>query len=224
MTLLETLTALTLSSMVMATGIAVVSAQARVANQATTRSESNDGKRAAALIIRAELAAIEPRRDVRSVASDSITTRVFRGVAIVCARRDSLTIVRYNGLRLPDAAKDSALQLGVDNSASIQRVLEQGSCLQRSNERILALVLSEPAPLGSMWLIFEIGSYQLHSYALRYRRGAENRQPITAEILDVRNSAFVFPRDTVLRSLSLRLQQRRAATTTTSSIRLLNAP
>lgn len=222
MTLLETLMAVTLSSMVTATGVAVICAQARVANQATTRSEGNDGKRAAGLILRAELAAIDPHSDVRSVARDSITTRVFRGIATVCGRRDSLTIVRYDGLRLPDPAKDSALQLVVENAASIRRVLEQGSCVQHTNDRVLTLVLSEPATLGSMWLIFESGSYQLHTNALRYRRNAENRQPITAEIVDVRNSAFLFSRDSVVHSLSLRLQQRGVNTATTSSIRLLN--
>ena len=220
--LLEALFAATLSSMVAATGITILRAQTQVARQTTMRSEQNDGVRAAMLTLRAELDVVDPRVDVRSIARDSIAARIFRGVAIVCGRRDSLTFVRYRGLRLPDVAKDSAAQIGVENAVSIRAVIEGATCPHQPQARLLTIVMAEPASIGSTWLLFENGSYELSSNALRYRRDAENRQPITAEIIDVRRSGFYFQRDSVLRSMHLRLRHRGTGTEAHASIRLLN--
>ena len=220
--LVEALFAATLSSMVAVTGITILRAQTQIARQTTSRSEHNDGVRAATLTLRAELDVVDPRVDVKATASDSIAARIFRGVAVVCGRRDSLIYVRYRGLRLPDAAKDSAVQIGVENAASIRAVIEGATCQDQPGERLLTIVMTEPAAIGSTWLLFENGSYELSSNALRYRRDAENRQPITAEIIDVRRSGFYFQRDSVLRSMHLRLRHRGTGTETDALILFLN--
>ena len=221
MTLAEALITATLSSIVAATGVAVLRAQTQAANQTTIRSERNDATRAAALTLQSELDTVDPRTDVRAAARDSINARIFRGVAIVCAVRDSMVTARYRGLRLPDAAKDSALQVGVENGASIRRVFEGDGCLAQADERVLQIVLSAPAAIGSMWIVFENGSYQLHTNALRYRRDSESRQPVTAEIIDVRQSGFFFA--VPLKSIDMRIAQRGSAARFHASIRLLNA-
>jgi hypothetical protein len=212
--LVEVLIAAVLLAIVAAAGATLLRAQSRIANDVTVRSERNDASRSALLTLQAELRHIAPRTDLRAIARDSIAARIFRGVAVVCGHRDSLTLVRYRGLRMPDARKDSALQVGVENVAAIENVAtHQAMCTAAPGEEILAINLAPRAPDNSMWLVFESGSYHLSSHALRYRRGAESRQPITNEIIDVRRSGFDFTQDSLIRSIEVTLTDRRTEMT-----------
>jgi hypothetical protein len=221
--LVEALLVATLLSLVAAGGTAVLRAQTRIAGDVTTRSERNDAARAVLLTLRAELYAVEPRTDLRAHTRDSIATRVFRGVAIVCGHRDSLTFMRYRGLRLPDATKDSALQLGVENVVAIGVSAAQGaSCVHLPNEQVLSLHLSAHATLGSMWILFETGTYELSSNALRYHRDGDVRQPLTNEVIDVTRSGFYFQADSVVRGIQVEVTDRRTGDLARGWIRLAN--
>jgi hypothetical protein len=48
----------------------------------------------------------------------------------------------------------------------------------------IRLTLSSDVPTRGLALVFETGSYSLSDGALRYRRGAAGRQPLTEAIID----------------------------------------
>jgi hypothetical protein len=224
MTFFETLMAASLSGLVAATGVGLLKTQTQVAHQTTARSERNDGTRAAALILQTELDMIEPGADLRAIARDSISARIFRGVGVVCGVRDSIVYMRFRGMRMPEPGRDSAMQLAVENAVAVKLVAEQSVCRGQPGERLLAMSLSQTARLGSTWMFFENGTYQLHSNALRYRRDKENRQPVTAEIVDVKRSEFLVRADTVVRSIVVRLRERGGPAEFHASLRFRNAP
>jgi hypothetical protein len=220
--LVEALFAMALSALVAASGVTVVRAQAGLAADVTSRSERNDAMRAALLTLRAELHAIEPRTDLRGQARDSIAVRVFRGTAIICGHRDSITFVRYSGLRLPDTTKDSILQIGAENVASIAAVTaDTAACVHTPNEQVLAWRMSASGADGSVWLLFENGTYYLRLNALRYRRDVA-AQPITTEVIDVARSGFYFRGDSIVRAVQVELTDRGTQGVATAWVRLPN--
>ena len=222
--LVEARLASVLLVLVAATAATVLRAQSRIANDISLRGERNDAARSALLTLQAELQSIDPRTDLHAVGRDSIATRIFRGIAIVCGSRDTITFARYRGLRLPDAAKDSALQLGVENVVAIQTVgTSAQACIPSRDEQVLALNMGAvPAP-NSTWLVFETGAYHLSTNALRYRRGAESRQPITSEIIDDRQSSFRRMGDTSFRAIDVVLKDRRTNARAQATIGFANA-
>ena len=223
--LVEALVAISLGALVLTAGVSLLRAQGHLAQNLSERSERNDALRTALLIMQAELRALVPHADVRAIARDSIAARIFRGYAIVCGVRDQNILVRYRGLRQPDPAKDSALQIGVENTASINFVAADSSaCAHGAEEQVMAWALSERAPLGSMWLVFESGSYHLGNFALRYRRGGESRQPITNEVINDRLSGFTAIGDATVRGFAVTLHARRDGAVMQVRVPFLNQP
>jgi type II secretory pathway pseudopilin PulG len=207
MALVEVIVASVLSSIVLGSAALLLSGQSRLARSITDRSERNDATRSALLTMRAELRALKLPEDLRAVGRDSIAARIFRGVAIVCGFRSDWVYLRYHGLRHPDPAKDSLLQVGVENTAQLLSASPNNdACSHDRGETVFAVTLSTAAPIGSLWLLFESGSYHLSTNALRYRRGAESRQPITNEVINDRLSSFSIASDSA--SLGLLLRQR----------------
>jgi hypothetical protein len=189
--LLEALVAALLGTLVTGTAVLLLQAQARIARNTSERSERNDALRSALAVLRAELTPLHPAHDVRAVAAESVATRILRGVAIVCALDGEQTYARYRGLRFPDTAKDSVLEVGVEQPVPVLSArADSASCPAREGESVLSFRVPARTPLGSVWLFFESGSYHLSSHALRYRRPGESRQPITNEVLDHAHSAF----------------------------------
>ncbi|HEY0809273.1 MAG TPA: hypothetical protein VGD49_03890 [Longimicrobiales bacterium] len=222
--LIEALLASVLLVLVAATAATVLRTQSRIASDISLRGERNDAARSALLTLQAELQSIDPRPDLHAVGRDSIATRLFRGIAIVCGARDSITFARYRGLRLPDATKDSALQLGVENVVAVQTAATSAqTCFPAPDEQVLALNLGILPPPNSTWLIFETGAYHLSTNALRYRRGAESRQPITSEIIDDRHSSFRGMGDTSFRAIEVVLKDRRTNARAQATIGFANA-
>src|SRR5690606_14160692 len=122
---------------------------------------------------------------VRSIGSDSVAARIMRGMAIVCGKESGQLRVRYRGLGLPDPSKDSVLQVGMENTAPLTSArTDSTACPTRAGETALVMAWPAEAAAGTVWLVFEAGSYHLNNYALRYRRGAESRQPITNEVIN----------------------------------------
>lgn len=223
--LVEVLVAAVLSGVVLASSAMLLSGQNRLAVSITNRSERNDATRSVMMILDSELNALLAEHDLRAVGRDSIASRIFRGVAIVCGFRSGWTYARYRGLRLPDPAKDSVLQLGIENTAALSSAsVSDDACPHAPGENVLALTWpASPPMIGSIWLIFESGSYHLNSHALRYRRGAESRQPITNEVINDRASSFAALADTLVKGMHIQLSHRSGNFTQSSSMFLRNS-
>ncbi|HEY0306269.1 MAG TPA: hypothetical protein VGC44_14945 [Longimicrobiales bacterium] len=196
--LIEVLVAAIVGAIVIAIALVLLQAQTAITRDITTRSERNDAARSALAILRAELRN-STAADVRAINRDSISGRIFRGLAIVCGFSAPDVFARYRGLRLPDPAKDSALQLGPENVVAVGYVrADSTACPHGSGEQVLVVRWNAPVRTGASWLIFETGGYHLSTHALRYRQGVSSRQPVTNEVFDDTRSAFTGIADTVL--------------------------
>lgn len=221
--LLEILVAATLASLVMTSAALLLHAQGRIAQGILQRSERSDAARSTLLTLAEEWRALDPNVDVYAVASESVATRIFRGAAVVCGHAPNKTLIRYRGLRLPDAAKDSLLQLAAESAIDLSSVAADTGCPHGPGEQVLAIDSVAAAPRGSMWLLFESGGYHLSAHALRYRRGTGSRQPITNQLFDDRSSAFAVIADSITRAVGVTLIDRSAGRLASARIALLNA-
>jgi hypothetical protein len=116
-----------------------------------------------------------------TVGSDSIRVRAFRGGGPVCRQESGRLILRYAGLRLPDPERDSVLLVtrGGEEAMPILSVNRVEEC-----QGGMALGIDPSASVGAvLGLIFETGAYSLGGGAVRYRRGAGGRQPLTEAVL-----------------------------------------
>jgi len=181
LTLLELVVALVCTSLIMQLGLAAyASVQARV-SQEQVRSARMDAIRAVRVVLRDELGAGIVDQDWTVFDPDSIRVRAFRGTGWPCESPvGDLTIpVRWEGIRAPDASKDSVLVLGGDGAwrvVDLVGVTGSGLCATWTVDAFV----SSPVLLR----LFESGSYHLGSGALRYRRGPGGRQPLTEDVLD----------------------------------------
>lgn len=182
--LLELLTTSVLLTFVCAACAALLRADALIVTRTAEAAATDEALRIAASVIRSELRTAT-ERDIRSAAADSIAARIFRGYAVVCASNGMTSHLRYRGLRAPDASKDSLLITEEELAISF-RLSSTGpnSCAPNRREEIIAATTPRPLRLGSLLLFFESGSYHLSGKALRYRRGAEGRQPLSDERFD----------------------------------------
>lgn len=221
--ILEVLVAALLGTIIVGLAVMLLQTQSVVARDATVRSERNDAMRSAFAILNAELRNIVPA-DVRAVARDSVVTRIFRGLGVVCGFNRPDVYIRYRGLRLPDPAKDSALQAGPDNVVAVAYVRADSSgCTRSPGDQLLAVRWTGEPRIGATWLIFESGGYHLSTHALRYRQGVASRQPITNEVLDDARSAFLPVADSVLRGIGISLHDRYVTSVVRGRLPLRNA-
>ena len=221
--LIEILVGATLSAIVVGAAVLLLQTLGAVGNGMTTRSERLDAARAGFAIIRSELRHVTAA-DTRAIARDSITSRIFRGRATVCGYNSADVFVQYQGLRLPDPAKDSALQLGPENVVAIGSVrADTTACLRTAGEQILAIRWAAPPRIGSSWLIFENGGYHLSTHALRYRQGSSSRQPITNDVIDDARSSFAPITDSVLRGIDVLFRDRHSNALSRMRLTLPNA-
>ena len=120
---------------------------------------------------------------MRAVSADSLALRSFRGTGFVCARSGNELRLRYRGDRLPDATKDSVLLLP---GGRVTHLLDAGAaphaCTAQPGEAIVFIRLPGFVTDDAAALVFESGAYFLTARALRYRLGAEGRQPLTGEL------------------------------------------
>lgn len=173
-----------LIAMIGAILVALLRTQSRVAGHSADRAEALDALRTAGAVLTADLAPILPSADLHGIGEDTAALRVFRGVAVVCGFTGGDPLVRYRGLRRADPAKDSVLVLtaGVERGDSLRGSSPAaGECGSSGDESVFRLRLGTALAEHDLLLIFEAGSYHLDR-ALRYRRGAGGRQPITAEV------------------------------------------
>jgi hypothetical protein len=221
--LLEILVAAALAALVVTSAALLLHAQSRAAHATTQHSERSDAARTALLTLAAEWRTLVPQSDIYGIAADSVAGRIFRGVAVVCASSATTSLVRYRGLRLPDPAKDSALELGLERTVAVTAIAADTGCTSGPGEHVLAVDWGVQPASGSMWLFFESGSYHLSTNALRYRRAPAGRQPITNEVLSDASSAFTTIADSVLRAVDVMLADRWSPRTARARIYLLNS-
>lgn len=117
---------------------------------------------------------------------DSLAVRGFRVTALVCASDSASAelIVLQRGDRAPDPAKDSVLLVTGEGSTAVRALVGVGSASGCAGPGTPARWrLDRGAPTGTVLArAFERGSYSLSGAALRYRRGASGRQPLTPEV------------------------------------------
>lgn len=167
-------------------GAAICSAiitQSRLARSVAERIAFNNALRAAVHILPAELRFIDAASDLRAAGGDSVAGRWTRSSGIVCATAGSNIWVRLIGMRQPDATKDSILIINADGERAypiMSATMDAAGCAGDAGETIYRLRVTTAATAGVV-AIFESGSYYLAQRALRYRVGAEGRQPLTEE-------------------------------------------
>jgi hypothetical protein len=176
----------------MAVLLLVTSALFRLASRTTIevgdRAEALDALRTATALLDRELRPLT-RGDYALAPPDSIALRAFRGLALPCDSSAGALRVRYAGIRLPDATKDSVVALAaggevVAGVTGIAAASANASCAATADETVLALTTTAPLPDAPVLLVFERGAYSLGGGVLRYRRGLGGRQPITAPAFD----------------------------------------
>jgi hypothetical protein len=163
--------------------------QLRVARSLTDRAQAGEAVRLTAAVLQGEARRLAAG-DVRAIASDSLAIRAFRGIGVPCHSAGATVYVRYRGDRLPEPAKDSVLAvLAVDTGGNSTVALLDARpdahimCSAGPGERVLQLRLAASLDSAAAVLVFESGRYFISNRALRYRIGAEGRQPLTAELL-----------------------------------------
>jgi prepilin-type N-terminal cleavage/methylation domain-containing protein len=201
--LVELLAALSIFAVVTALLYGALSAQVRLSRAAAERVAAADAVRTASHILAGEARRMSSA-DVRAAAADSVALRSFRGMAVVCTASSGELTVRYRGDRLPVASKDSVLVIAgaaaphaaaleaaaaappSDVSAALPSyddAAPRRACAPMHGETAMTWLVPAAGDGAVVGLLFESGVYSISSRALRYRRGAEGRQPLTAELL-----------------------------------------
>lgn len=168
--------ALLLAALVM-TGLM---AQTRLARRLTELASRAEAERVTATVLPAELR-WAASGDLRSEGPDSVRARVFRGFAVPCGAENRMA---WRGIRAPATPKDSLLVIAA-GTESVQPLASVVADLPCSGYR-----LGGPPLAGSIVLVFETGTYYLRDRALRYRVGAEGKQPLSEEWFDDASTAL----------------------------------
>lgn len=204
--LVELLAALSIFAVVTALLYGALSAQVRLARATAQRVAAADAVRTASHVIAGEARRMS-RADVRAAAADSIALRAFRGMAVVCGEEDGEFAVRYRGDRLPDANKDSVIVISgvaAPVAATLAAVITAPSddCAALPGETVMKWSVDGAGDSAAVMLLFESGSYFISARALRYRRGAEGRQPLTGELFDPTASGLTATDDALITKLA----------------------
>jgi prepilin-type N-terminal cleavage/methylation domain-containing protein len=122
-----------------------------------------------------------------SVDGDSVWIRAFRGAAVVCesAPSSASLTVSYSGDRVPDPTKDSLVLFDATGASEVRALVGTAAATTPCDGpgRAARWFLDRGASPGAVVAkLFEHGSYHLTDAALRYRRGASGRQPLTPEV------------------------------------------
>lgn len=189
-TLVETLVALLLGLFLVQAGMAAVGRTRLAHARAMERADALSAVRLTGALLRAETSA--GRMGVDWFADDdSLALRAYRGTGLVCGEHEApeSLVVSYGGYRRPDPTKDSVEVVYADGARAVLALtgVAEGppTCWGAALEDALALELDGALPPGGVVArVFERGTYSLSGRALRYRRGAGGRQPLTPEIFE----------------------------------------
>jgi hypothetical protein len=182
--LLEALLGILLTALFVQGGWAVLSLARMAGERVGDMAEELETVRTVAWVLTEELSGGREGRDWWVGGPDTVALRAFRGIALSWRPNpDGGLRVCFRGSRVPNPEKDSVLVLAGDGQwrphALKARSRVTGACpeAEEGHGELWAL---EPEPgFPVLGRIFERGSYHLTQGALRYRRGAGGRQPIT---------------------------------------------
>ncbi|HSJ12949.1 MAG TPA: hypothetical protein VK939_00955 [Longimicrobiales bacterium] len=188
--LAEMIVVLPLTSLLLALLLGTLVAQLRLARTITDRLGRAETERIAYAVLRQELR-WTGAADIAAAADDSVTLRLLRAVGVVCRADADGWLVAYRGWREPNPDKDSVLI--VDGQGERHAPLEGSTaatapCGDSPARRLRA----GTDPSRGVVLLYERGSYHLAGGALRFRAGAEGRQPLTGEWLDDGATSLTF--------------------------------
>ena len=186
----EAIVALLLGLLVVHMGLSTLARLRTTQLRLASRTDGLVAMRAAPHILRRELRDAVPGDDW-SQDGDSLSLRAFRGTALVCpyaGPADELTVT-FRGDRRPDPTKDSVVLLDGVGGRVVRALtaVTSGSgsgCMAADSAAPLETWRLDAAvpPASVVARLFERGSYHLSAAALRYRRGASGRQPLTPEV------------------------------------------
>lgn len=184
----EAIVALLLGLVVTHLGLTTMAALRESHSRMAARTDRLVAMRVARHVLRRELRHGVPGADWW-VDDDSLYLRAFRGTALVCGpdTASAEVTVGYRGDRRPDPAKDSVLFFDATGRRAVRALAAVSTasvpCPLASAGEVETWRLDAPPPPGAVVAkLFERGSYHLVSAALRYRRGASGRQPLTPEV------------------------------------------
>jgi len=194
-TVAEALVALLLGWGIVQVGLSVLAGQRRHRRTMVATSEWLAVRRIARHVL-GEEARRTDGEPMWTASTDTVSLRAYRGYALICPGPlpASEVLVRAHGIRRADPAKDSVALLGGGPSltlALLSRTAAGDSCPGVPAGPTERWRLSGEVPRGmALAKYFERGSYHLSTGALRYRRGAGGRQPLTPELLSTPPSSF----------------------------------
>lgn len=195
-TLLETLVTLLLGLLLAVLAWRTLAGARRVSEALALRGEALDALRTARHVLAWEFRAGASLVLAGEPSADTVGVRALRGLALVCpgSAMGTGVVVVPDGVRAPDAGKDSAWILGSDGDRALLAITASDAgppCAALGNKAALRWTLSGEVPReAALALYFERGSYHLSGGALRYRRGEGGRQPLTPERLRLPPSRF----------------------------------
>ena len=195
--LLETVVSLLLLAAVVQSGWVVLAHHRTAASHVGARAEGLETVRTLAWLLQEEVSGGRPGGDWWADGKDSLALRAFRGVGLVKGGvvADDQLRVCFRGVRSPNPEKDSILLLGKDGRWRAhdlrRRVRADDACPGLGGGWEEDWFLSPEPGDAILGRVFERGSYHLVDGALRYRRGAGGRQPLTPE--RVQSGKFVAP-------------------------------
>lgn len=193
-TLLELVAVLGLATLVGGALVGVLLVQLSVARSVAASAARREGVRTTFAVISAELRRVHPV-DIRGMAPDSLALRSFRGIGVPCSASGHSLRVAWRGDRGPDAAKDSALVITAAGERAV--ALTDGrplhGCSLETGEAGWLMTFAGDVSDAELVLVYETGRYYLSSRALRYRLGAEGRQPLTGEYFRSPATRFLPP-------------------------------
>lgn len=179
--LAELLLVAVLFSFVLAALATFASAVSRLAGTQSERGRVQELARTAQVILQGELRH-SVAEQVVAAAGDSVRLRAVRGGGVACGVEGDRLLVRYRGVRQPEPEKDSVLlvnSVGTHSLGPVRDAAAGGWCGGGVSLRLNA----PPPESAGVVLIYESGTYMVAEGALRYRRGAAGRQPLTEAIL-----------------------------------------
>lgn len=191
-TLAEVLVVLVLTALLAAAAASAVESHRKVVHEMVARAQVDESVRVIRGVLGDDLRGGGPV-SVGS-AGDSVALRVYRSRAVPCSPLPGTGWrVDSRGIRRGDPEKDSVQLLGVDGTWRTAALVSVGGrpgpCGDpAATERWEVDPPQEVPPV--LLRSFERGSYHLSVGALRYRRGAGGRQPLTPEFLDDRESGL----------------------------------
>jgi hypothetical protein len=226
----ELVVTLAVSAILAAAFSSMVVTQLQAARTVTARVQAAMAARVVFHVLPAELRLARPWADIRSLAGDSVAARLPRLSGSICGRAAGRLWIRVTGLREPDVRKDSVLVVSATGELAFALAgasEDPAGCAPLPGFATYRIDAPAAAPGGGAVVVFESGSYYLRERALRFRIGAEGRQPLTEEVFLDGMSGLAASPDSTRPGMTIRIAPRPAfgqavSAPASASFRLIN--